>query len=130
MKKRVIILSMIYLLLGSSTMMAQSLAYRLATLEKGGYVNEDDILVKRFDNLVNQLDKQLDNKKELIGDMTYKLKDELRKRVVKASMVKIMEGAIKSKTMDYAKYCGYYLTLREKGYDHDTTIDSIILVGS
>ena len=128
MKTRLILLLMVSLLFGTSNLSAQSIAYKLATLEKGGYVSEDDKLVKRFDNLLTQLDKKYKLNEQQIGDMTYKLKELLKEKGIDCSMIKVMEGANKVKIKTYAEYLGYYLTLREKGYNHDDTIESLKLL--
>lgn len=128
MKTKLILLLMASLLFGTSNLSAQSIAYKLATLEKGGYVSEDDKLVKRFDNLLTQLDKKYKVNEQQIGDMTYKLKELLKEKGIEGNMIKIMEGANQVKIKTYAEYLGYYLTLREKGYNHDDTIESLKLL--
>ena len=106
----------------------KSIAYKLAVLEKGGYVSENDNLVKRFDNLIQQLDNKYNVNKQQIGDMTYKLKEVAGNRGITVSMIKAMEGATQVGNLTYAEYLGNYLTLREKGYLHDNTIESIKLL--
>ena len=106
----------------------KSIAYKLAVLEKGGYVSEDDQMVKRFDNLIQQLDNKYDVNKQQIGDMTYKLKEVAGNRGINVSMIKVMEGATQVGNLTYAEYLGSYLTLREKGYTHDNTIKSLKLL--
>lgn len=105
-----------------------SIAYKLAVLEKGGYVSEDDNLVKRFDNLLQQLDNKYNVSKQQIADMTYKLKEVAGNRGITVSMIKAMEGATQVGNLTYAEYLGNYLTLREKGYSHDNTIKSLKLL--
>jgi len=106
----------------------KSIAYKLAVLEKGGYVSEDDQIVKRFDNLLQQLDNKYDVNKQQIGDMTYKLKEVAGNRGINVSMIKAMEGATQVGNLTYAEYLGSYLTLIEKGYTHDNTIESLKLL--
>ena len=66
--------------------------------------------------------------KQQIGDMTYKLKEVAGNRGITVSMIKAMEGATQVGNLTYAEYLGNYLTLREKGYLHDNTIESIKLL--
>ena len=106
----------------------KSIAYKLAVLEKGGYVSEDDQIVKRFDNLLQQLDNKYDVNKQQIFDMTYKLKEVAKERGLKVSMIKVMEGATQVNNLTYPEYLGSYLTLIEKGYNHDDAINSIKLL--
>ena len=127
MNKRLNFLLMVGLIFSVTNLPAQSLANKLATLEKGTYVAEDDKLVKRFDNLLDQVDKEYDVNKQQISNMTYKLKELLNEKGVVVSMVKVMEGAVQTKVKEYATYLGYYLTLKEKGYDHNTIIESILI---
>jgi len=106
-----------------------SLAYKLATLEKDTYVTENDPIVKRFNNLLEQIDKKYDDvNKQQIGDMTNKLKEVAKERGLKVSMIKVMEGATQVYNLTYSEYLGSYLTLIEKGYNHDDAINSIKLL--
>lgn len=109
---------------------AQSLAYKLATIQDGGYVSEDDLIVKRFDNLLDQLsDKYVENRQQ-IGDMTVKAKQILEGKGIAPNMVKMMEGMnlIISDGMGNQKYSEYlspYIVLREKGQSHDAAIEGL-----
>ena len=105
-----------------------SIAYKLAVMEKGGYVSEDDQIVKRFDNLLQQITNKYNVSKQQIGDMTYKLKEVAEDRGINVSMIKTMEGATQIGNLTYTEYLGNYLTLREKGYTHDDAIESLKLL--
>ena len=127
MGTKIIALLTFSLFLMSSNLNAQSIAYKLAVLEKGGYVSENDASVKRFENLLSQLDSKYQLGKQKIADMTYKIKEVSNDRGLKVSLIKVMEGASQIDSKNYAEYLGMYLTLLEKGYKHDEILDSIKL---
>jgi len=109
---------------------AQSIAYKLAVLEKGGYVSEDNLLVKRFDSLLGQLDDKYVENKQQLGDMTYKAKELLEKSGIKESMIKMMEGMnlLFNQVLEnqkYAEYISAYITMREQGQTHDDAIKGL-----
>jgi hypothetical protein len=106
----------------------QSIAYKLAVLEKDDYVSEDDQIVVIFDDLLQQLDNKYNVTKQEIGDMTYKLKEITGNEGINVSMIKVMEGALQVVNLTYAEYLGNYLTLREQGYTHNNTIESLKLL--
>lgn len=105
-----------------------TIAYKLATLESGGYVSDSDQIVKRFDNLIQQIEIKYILDKQQIGDMTYKLKEVAANRGITVSMIKVMEGATQVNNITYAEYLGQYLTLIEKGYTHEKTLLTIKLL--
>lgn len=72
----------------------ESLAYKLASLNKGGYVSHDDITVTRFQYLLNEIEKKTENTQTQIADTTFNvqklLKDKYGKEV---TLLTLMEGA-------------------------------------
>jgi len=110
----------------TSVVSAQSLGYKLATVEKG-YVTENDMLVKRFNSLLKQLaNKYVDTKQE-IADKTVTAYQLLGENGIYESMVKIMEGMNKIYDLNnsYRKYNEYltcYVIFRINGYDYDKSL--------
>src|SRR4030042_6157674 len=90
--KAFFLIAMTLLILFSSNLSAQSVGYKLATIENNGYVDEDDLLVKRFNNIVNQLDIKYIENKEQIGNMTVAGRNQLIKIGISQQMINIMEG--------------------------------------
>ena len=124
------ILISIFLISSNSISYSQSLAYKLATIEKNGYIKEHDLKVKRFNYLLSELDnKYLDSKQE-IADKTVKGKEILEEKGVKESMIKMMEGMniLNDPNDTYKKYDEYltiYIILRKDLQSHDETINSM-----
>lgn len=58
---------------------AQTMGYKLAVIEKKGCVSENDPLVKRFENIITQLDLNYIENKEQIGDKTVTGKNQLER---------------------------------------------------
>ena len=102
---------------------SESLEYKLATINAGGYVSKDHITVARFRSLLNQLSATfLENKKQ-IADMSVTAQNLLRKEGVDESLLNIMEGmnqlfSRKIENQKYAEYAAAYVTLRGKGQSH------------
>lgn len=96
-------------------------------MKKNGYVSENDLLVKRFDNLLIQLDNKYVGDKQQIADKTVKSKQILEEKGIKESMVKLMEGMNiindpKNINKNYDEYLTCYIILRAEGRNHDETI--------
>ncbi|HEY5590949.1 MAG TPA: hypothetical protein VIK55_08010 [Paludibacter sp.] len=128
MKTKLLFVLMISFLLGASSLSSQSNAYKLAVLEKGGYVSEDDLLVKRFNYLLIQVNNQYEESQQQICDMTYKMKEMALGSGIKLSMEKAMEGAMQVRGKSYTNYCARYITLMQKGYKHDEIISTLKLL--
>lgn len=71
-----------------------SLEYQLATINKGGYVNENDITVKRFRYLLRILESKTHNSKQEICDMSVHAVQKLLrdKYGVEMSLLTFMES--------------------------------------
>ena len=127
-KTKVVFLFSILIFLASIlNLHAQSIGYKMAVVEKNGYVSENDLLVKRFDNLLQQLDKKYIDDKQQIADKTVTAKQILEEKGIKESMIKMMEGMntiydTKNKYKKYNEYLSCYLILRIQGRNHDETI--------
>lgn len=99
-------------------------------MEKDGYVSEDNLIVKRFDNLLGQLDNKYVENEQQLGDMTYKAKQLLEERGIKESMIKMMEGMNllfnqKLENQKYAEYISSYIVSRTKGQNHDEAVKGL-----
>ncbi len=111
-----------------STVSAQSLGYKLAIIEKnGGYVTENDMLVKRFNSLLKLLDGKYVGGKQQIADGTVKASQLLEKNGIHESMINIMEGMNKIYDLNnpYPKYNTYlpcYVIFRINGYNHEESL--------
>ncbi len=74
-----------------------SLEYKLAVINAGGYVSEDDITVKRFRYLLTSISSKTPNTKQQISDMTVKgwqlLQEDYGKRM---KLIELMEAANKA----------------------------------
>jgi len=126
----VILFTMSIFLISNSTLYSQSIAYKLAMVEKNGYVSENDKIVKRFDYLLTRLDNKYVDTKQEIADKTVKAKQLLEERGVKESMIKMMEGMNtlnepKDTYKNYNEYLTIYIILRSNLSSHDETINSM-----
>lgn len=128
-KTKVISLFSILIFLASiSNLHAQSIGYKMAVIEKNGYVSENDLLVKRFDNLLQQLDKKYVDDKQQIAGKTVTAKQILEEKGIKESMINIMEGMNKiydlnnSYNRKYIDYSTCYVIFRVNGYNHDKSL--------
>lgn len=122
--------SILILLFTVSNLSAQSLSYKLATIDRGGYVSKNDLTVKRFNSLLNQLSVKFVEDKERISDMTVKAKQILRDNGIDQRMLKMMEGINslfyqKIANQKYSEYLSVYVTLRVKGKSHNEAIEGL-----
>uniref|UniRef100_UPI003217C9E3 hypothetical protein n=1 Tax=uncultured Draconibacterium sp. TaxID=1573823 RepID=UPI003217C9E3 len=110
-----------------STYNDRSLAYKLAILDKDGYITEEDQLVKRFEYLLNSLNNKYTDTKSQIGDRTVVGWEQLKSSGINASLLEIMEGmntlrdpskSIKS----YHEYLFIYLIVRKELVSHNNTM--------
>jgi hypothetical protein len=106
---------------------SQSLAYKLAVIERNSFVDKDDLLVKRFNNLLNQLENKYMDSQQRISDATVAAKESLEKGGIKESMITLMEGMNtiydpSNKSKKYHEYLGSYLIIRLQGRTHKETL--------
>ncbi len=109
---------------GSAPAAAVPLPQKLATIDAGGYVAGDDVVVARFRSLLRQLDEAYAEDEEQIGNMTIVARDLMRKEGVEESLLNIMEAMnqLFPRQIDglkYAEYVASYATLRNKGQSHE-----------
>ncbi len=108
----------------------RSLEYKLAIINKRGYVSEDDITVRRFRFLLGDLDNKFIESRQQIADMSVLAVEMLDEVGIAESLLNIMEGVnsifpIKMENQRYAEYSAAYVTLRKKGMQHDEAVGSL-----
>jgi hypothetical protein len=69
-----------------------SLEYKLATVDHGSYVAQDDVTVARFRSLLAQLSSKYAETPKRIADISVKARDTLRGKGISESILNIMEG--------------------------------------
>ena len=127
------VVALVVLLIGSSQTLAKpkpSIEYQLATINAGGYVKDDDISVARFRSLLGQLSSKYVNSRQEIGDMSVRAMQVLQEKGVRVKLMTLMEGLNRViigvvKNQKYEEYCALYITMRDQGYDHSETIESM-----
>lgn len=105
----------------------ESLEYKLAVINAGGYVPKDHITVARFRSLLRQLSETYVENRQQVADMTVMAQKMLRKEGIEENLLNIIEGLnqLFSKPVEnqkYAEYAAAYVTLREKGQSHSEAI--------
>jgi hypothetical protein len=113
--------------MGSST---ESLEYKLAVVDAGGYVRPDDLTVARFRSLLDQLSAKYVENRTQIADMSVTGQKLLREKGVSQSIQSIMEGL--NGVLDgplgnqkYAEYIALYVQLRDSGKGHDAAVATL-----
>lgn len=142
LQKRILITFIIIIILGiviylsslqkdkdePNSLESHSLEYKLASIDKGYEVLEDDITIARFRSLLNQLDDKFVEDRQQIADMSVKTQELLRDKGISESLLNIMEGinsilVTELESQKYAEYAGTYVTLRDSGMSHQEVID-------
>lgn len=95
---------------------SNSLAYQLATINKGGYVSKSDVSITRFDYLLKTLDKKTFESKQEIADMTVTCQKILREKYgIEMKLLSIMEDLNESiplgSQVKYAEIATLYIQL-------------------
>lgn len=114
----------------STNAIAESVAYQLAVVNKGSYVSQDHITVKRFDSLLKQLTSTYVEDEKQIGNMTVTVIKTLRdSHGIISSYLNIMEGIntlyISSHDYRYRHMLAMYSTFRVSSYSHDRALTSL-----
>jgi hypothetical protein len=110
-----------------------SVEYKLAVVDKGGYVSPDDVAVARFRSLLQQLDSKFNETPERIADMSVAGRNTLRDKGISESILNIMEGMnqvldapLLSSTgvnkQEYADYLALYIVQRDAGRSREAVI--------
>ena len=94
----------------------QSLAYQCASVDANRLVNKDDITIKRFNFLLNNLSKKFIENQTQIADITVMAKNKFYKLGREESLLDIMEAVNENSSFDtpkqsYANFIGAMLLL-------------------
>jgi len=108
----------------------ETIEYKLACIDAGRRVDQDDIKVARFRSILRQLSETFVEDRQQIADMSVKGQQMLKQEGISETLLNIMEGMnqLFSTTVanqKYAEYITAYLTLREKGQPHEQAIKGI-----
>ncbi len=108
---------------------SMSLAYQLATIDKG-YVTRDDVAVTRFRTLLDQLSSKFNGTRQQISDVTVKGQSLLRDKYgIEESLLNIMEDMnqvlITKVNPSYPLYATAYVHLRKTGISRQQAIIGI-----
>ena len=109
---------------------SMSLAYQLATIDKGGYVTRSDVAVTRFRTLLDQLSSKYNGTRQQISDVTVKGQSLLRDKYgIEESLLNIMEDMnqvlITKVDPSYPVYATAYVHLRKTGISRQQAIIGI-----
>jgi len=101
----------------------QSLGCKMATVDNEKYYTEEDPLVKRYNNMFNQLDVKYIETKQQIADMTVVARKELANIGLKEPMINIMEGICRlidrnTQNKKYSDNVACYIIFRSQGFNH------------
>jgi len=108
----------------------RSIEYKLATLDKGHVVSEDDVTIARFRSLLQQLDAKYADNKQGIADSTVVAQRLLREEGIEESLLNIMEGMnqlflLELAELKYTEYATAYVVLRTKGQSHHDAVKGL-----
>jgi len=117
----------------SNSNVNQTIGYKLAVIDKNGYVDENDLIVKRYTSMVKQLDFKYTEDSVQIADMTVSGRNQLIKFGIEQSMIEVMQGINTlfdpySKNKHYSDYVSMYIILRSKGLDNIQSFDKLQLL--
>jgi hypothetical protein len=111
------------------TIKEESLEYRLAVINTGGNISENDPTIARFRSLLNQLSQSYMEDTQQIANMSVIIRDRLSANGIDESLLNIMEGLNQllwpneSNKKGYSEYAFAYAGLRNKGLPHQDTIE-------
>lgn len=109
---------------------SRSTEYKLASLNAGRNIPEDDISVARFRSLLKQLSSNYVEDEKKIADMTVSAQSLLKNNGINESLINLMEGmnqlfTTKNEKQKYAEYISAYCAFRNKGQSHDDSIQTL-----
>ena len=104
--------------------------YKLASIDAGGFIEENDIMVARFRSLLHQLSNKDDSNLQYISDASVRAINLLKGKGVEESLLNLMEGisSIRDRDLegkDYDGYCAAYIHLRARGLSHPRAVAGI-----
>lgn len=108
----------------------ETIEYKLACINAGQRVAQNDINIARFRSLLKQLSKTFVEDPQQIADMSVKGQQMLKQDGISENLLNIMEGMnqlfyTKVANQKYAEYIAAYLTLRDKGQSHKQAISGL-----
>lgn len=109
---------------------SETIEYRLAVINKGGYVRKDDVTVKRFRTLLDQLSENCVEDQQQIANISLIAKDKINSNGMNVPLLNIMEDLNKLvyrelKDERYSKYMFAYVGLRNNGLSHTEAIERL-----
>ena len=109
---------------------AQTMGCKLATISDGKYHTDSEPIVKRYNNILNQLDNKYIETDERIADMLSVAKRELADDGLSEPIINIMEGINLlsdkyTRNKKFADNVTLYIILRHKGHSHSATIQNM-----
>jgi len=127
MKRLILTTFFAYLFAGLS---AQTIGCQLATINDGKHHTETEPIVKRYNNILNQLDSKYIETKDRIGDMLTVAKRELAHDGLSEPLINIMEGIYLlndnyTTNKKFADNVSLYIILRHKGHSHSASIQNM-----
>ena len=127
MKRLIITAFFAFLFVGLS---AQTIGCKLATINDGKHHTETEPIVKRYNNILGQLDSKYIETKDRIGDMLTVAKRELANDGLSEPLINIMEGInlLNDKYTTSKKFADnvtLYIILRHKGHSHSASLQNM-----
>jgi hypothetical protein len=109
---------------------SRSTEYKLASLNAGRYIPENDISVARFRSLLKQLSSTYIEDETKIADITVSAQSLLKNNGINESLINLMEGmnqlfTTKNDNQKYAEYISAYCVFRNKGQSHYESIQTL-----
>ncbi|MGA1863863.1 MAG: hypothetical protein ACMUHX_02250, partial [bacterium] len=120
----------------TDTTKEESLEYRLAVMNTGGNISENDATIGRFRSLLSQLSDSYIEDAQQIANMSVIIRDRLSSSGTNESLLNIMEGLNQilwpqdSQKKRYSEYAFAYAGLRNKGLSHQDAIETLQSVAS
>jgi len=116
----------------NSAYASDSLEYKLATINAGGYVSKDHVTVSQFRGLLDKLSSTYRENRQQVADISVKTQELLKENGVKESLFNIMKGlnqlfAVKAENKkfpnpEYSDSAAAYAMQRREGKSHSEAI--------
>ena len=127
MKRLFLTLFLAYLFVG---IIAQTMGCKLATVSDGKYHADSEPIVKRYNNILSQLDNKYIETQERIADMLTVAKRELANDGLSEPLINIMEGInlLNDRYTTNKKFSdnvSLYIIFRHQGHSHSATLQNM-----
>ncbi|MGA1870701.1 MAG: hypothetical protein ACMUJM_19375 [bacterium] len=115
----------------TSVIKGETLEYKLALLNGCGSVQENDMEIGHFRNLLDQLSQNYMEDRQQIANMSVVARQTMKKSGIEVSLVNIMEGLNSLffpqniKSPRYAHYVLAYANWRKEGFSHQETVEKL-----